>query len=183
MQVISKSIILCAASILGGSAGSQTPGGCEPIANAGFVITHPGTYCVTKDLNTRIGLPHRSAENPVIDIRVGNVTVDLQGHRIGRGRWIVQHGGNGIMISTSQLDGSRGAAPRIRNVKMRNGMLADLGVGIMYYASAYERPTSSRHFRKTGDQSYIYDGANIVMENVKFERCGEDMRFDDWINQ
>jgi hypothetical protein len=177
-----RSLVFCATGTLAciAHAQSSAPLGCIPIDSARYQISRPGLYCVTKDLNTRLDFPDHPAEMSIIEIGVGDVTLDLQGHRIGRGRIITQRGGNGILITTGQLEGERGASPRIKNVTIRNGVLADFRVGIQYVATAYQRPTLSHQVRQTDNHSFIYDEANVVMENLKYERCDQDMSFQDW---
>lgn len=183
MQSRVKGIMLFTALLLVASARSQSLSDCTPIDKAGFLITLPGVYCVTRDLDTRFDFADHSAENPVIDIRVGNVTVDLQGHRVGRGRFLVQRDGTGILMSTRQLEGEQGASPRIQNVTIRNGVLADFAQGVVYDASAYQRPSTSRQVSQSDDNTFIYAEANIVMKDLKFVRCGKDKAFQDWLTR
>ena len=159
----------------------EAPAGCTPVDRAGFDITRPGLYCLTKDLDTRLDFADHAAENPVIKISAGDVTVDLRGHRIGRGRLLAQHGGAGFMITTSQLDLEPSSAPRINNVTIRNGTLADFGVGVLFWASRRSVPSFTSSARQTGPNTFTYDAAGIVFENVEFLRCDENTRIHDWV--
>lgn len=156
------------------SARAKTPAGCVLIDRAGFEITLPGVYCITKDLHTRLDFADHSAENPIIEISVGNVTVDLPGHSIGCGRLIIQRGGNGFLITTTQPNYAPEAAPRIKNVTIKNGTV---------FAYRYELPTLSHQVRQTDDNSFIYDETNIVIEKLKFVRGGDNMSFQDWVTR
>jgi hypothetical protein len=156
---------------------------CIPIDKAGYVIEEAGLYCLTKDLHTRLDFADHHAENPLVRIRVGNVTIDMRGHRIGRGRLLVQHGGYGFGITTGEPDFEPNTAARIQNVTIRNGTISDFGVGIFSYASRSLMPTLTHAVRKVGVKSFIYDEANIVMENLTFERCDEDIRVEDWVSR
>ena len=185
MQVTVVHYVMFAVMLLNGDARAQsnTAARCTPIDSVGFLITEPGNYCVTKDLNTRLDFADHRAEVAVIEIRTGSVTVDLQGHRIGRAFVVAQHGGYGILISTKEFDGQREAAPRIRNVTIRNGVLSDFHVGVQYEATAYQAPTLIRQVRQTGDHSFIYAEANIVLDNLRFNRCTDDMNIQDWVTR
>jgi nitrous oxidase accessory protein NosD len=73
-----------------------------------MVIDTPGMYLLTRDLSAANG-------ETALTIRAGNVTIDLNGHRIsGPGA----NSGTGILI-----DGATG-------VQVRNGYVSDLGFGV-----------------------------------------------------
>lgn len=68
------------------------------------------------------------AENPVIRIRTGDVMINLMEHTLGRGRWVTQHGGIGIGITTEEPDDDA-AAVGPAAVAARRGCGLGLGGG------------------------------------------------------
>jgi hypothetical protein len=157
---------------------------CVPIDSAGYVIDKPGRYCVTKDIHTRLDFADHSAEPAVIEIESSDVILDLQGHRLGRGKFFVQPGGGGIRIRhATTINGSRVVEDRrMENITIENGRLTDFKIGIYFYRSHPHtpKPALKRALVKIGPASYKYETTDILIRNIAFERCEEDFAFFDW---
>ena len=172
---VCAAILALAFSATGAAASSAEPDApaCIPIDRAGFEITKPGHYCVTQDIHTRLDFADHSAEPYIIAIRSSDVVVDLQGHRLGRGRVFTQHGGGGILVDV--LVSITGAPPR--NILIRHGLLTDFGKGLSGYLAA--RPAYDQMARvpvslQPGG-SWFYAPINLRLEDVQFRRCTTDV--------
>ncbi len=132
---------------------------CVAIAAKDFEIKQSGRYCLREDLHTRMSFADHPAEHWLIFIDAENVTLDLEGHVLGRGRFFRQPGGSGIELG-------RNAA----NVVIRNGVLRDFETGIYRYI--YYEPGDPRRVmvepQKDGKRLCISD-RNVCTEDVTFE--------------
>jgi hypothetical protein len=108
------------------------PAQCIPIDRADFIIDKPGTYCMVKDIHTRFDFADHSAEGAIANIRSSNVTIDMRGHRGGRGVLFTQHGGNGFKIENESF-----SLP-YTNIEIKNGTLTDFDYGVYFYRSEYK---------------------------------------------
>jgi hypothetical protein len=163
---------------------TSTAGPCTPIDRAGYVIDKPGHYCVTRDLHTRLDFADHSAERAVIEINSSDVTLDLQGHRLGRGWLFVQPGGSGILIGPRVYYEGRQLPEddRMENITIENGMLTDHSIGIDFYRrhKYVNKPIASRELKEIGPDAYRYETSNVLIRNVVFKRCTNAFLFQDW---
>jgi hypothetical protein len=168
--------ILIGHGVLAQGASADEP--CIPIDRAGYVIDKPGRYCVVKDLHTRLDFADHPAEHALVEIRSSDVTLDLQGHRLGTGRFFPQPDySNGIVIG-----GKRYQSDAIENLRIMNGRVTDVRVGIYFYRSDknYVVPTINRPLKQLNANTYLYETSNIVIKDVVFERCKVNFSFNDW---
>ena len=122
----------------------------------GLYIRKPGHYCLTDDLHARIEFADHPAEKELIMIWSSDVTLDLQGHTLGRGRFFVNSGGAGIEI----------ADVKYKNIHIKNGILQDFDVGVHRYdfPTTDEIPTYDAQ-----TNTYRFPINNIVLENITFK--------------
>lgn len=123
-------------------------------------ITKPGRYCLIEDLHTRFEIADHQAEGAMIDIFTNDVVLDLQGHKLGRGRFLVNSGGAGIFIDQG-----------VTNIKIMNGTLENFSRGVF----KYENPATEEspiYIKETS--AYHFLVANIVIQNVVFNNNKKD---------
>lgn len=144
-----------------------------------FEIHKPGHYCLAIDLHPRLDFADHAAEPVLIDIRASNVTLDLQGHNLGRGKVFPFKGGTGIEISNGKYGTGEG---RSRNITVRNGRLQDFNTAINRYAVVYEtegeRKIVERLAYDRARNRYHYAPDNILIEKVEFLRNKEDIHIE-----
>lgn len=129
-------------------------------------ISKPGHYCLTENLHARTDFADHSAQPSLIIITVGDVTLDLQGHTLGRGIFFENPGGNGIDIFEN-----------VQNVTIKNGTLQDFHYGIDRGVAVYGGATKKR-IEPTYDaktDTYRFEPDNIVIQNIKFKNNKTDM--------
>ena len=105
-------------------------------------------------------LAHHRPEYRIILISASNVTLDLQGYTLGRGRIFRNPGDSGIEIFES-----------VENVVIKNGTLRD-------FDEAIYRPVSGQGLGKhvvtpeyeASSNTYRIAKANITVQNIVFER-------------
>ena len=171
MQIrIRRFALIASACVIAWSPEATTAGTSEPctqITEKNYKITRPGQYCLSTDLHTRLSFADHSAEPWLIYIDAENVTLDLKGHVLGRGRFFRQPGGNGIQLGE-----------RARNVVIKTGDLRDFEVGIYRYL--YRDIGDSRDVMVTpsprdNGEVCIEDG-NICLKDVRFSNVTHPFR-------
>jgi hypothetical protein len=127
-------------------------------------IGKPGHYCLTEDLHSRFDMADHPAEAVMIVIQSNDVTLDLQGHTLGRGRLFKNPGGVGISINSAQ------------NIHIKNGVLQDFKIAIIRgtkYPKSSDTADSPVYDAQTN--TYRFPLTNIVVENVTFKNNKKDI--------
>ena len=146
---------------------SSAPAGCIKVADKVAHLRAPGTYCLTRRLDTQLDLPHRGAEIALVVVESSDVVLDLQGHGIGDLTPLFRTGrSGGILINAN-----------VRNFVVRNGTIRNLGVCIRRdFESDGTGLEVLQPLRPTPDTFFV-PGLNISGESVHFKHCGEDFKF------
>ncbi len=153
---------------------------CKQIGQAGFIIEKAGRYCIIKDLQTRWDFADHPAEHAIVEIRSSHVQIDMQGHTVSTaGAWIFrQHIGNAFKIE--------GSLERVEDIIIKNGTVAYFETGFFFYASQYgiyQVPPSERTLTRVAEATFVYEPANITIENIKFREVDTKFHFMDWISK
>lgn len=149
---------------------------CVAINSKNFYIERPGKYCLTTDLHTRLSFGDRRSESWLIRINARDVVLDLGGHTLGRGRFIVQPGGRAIELGTNA-----------QNVLIKNGKLRNFAAGIFAYGSDFvvsedRRPLEPLRL-EASDADYIFPERNFIFKAMKCEECGRLFEIYPWVGQ
>lgn len=133
-----------------------------------FVIERPGHYCLTEDLHARIEFADHPAEDTIISIESGGVVLDLQGHTIGRGRFIRNKGGYGITLVDPE-NYSVGSG-YVRDIIIRNGVIQDFDVGVGFYALRWPSKRMDVPVFDAKANVYRFPAGDITLEKIVFNR-------------
>ncbi len=135
-----------------------------------FEIQESGNYCLAEDLHSRMDFADHKAEPRLIHIWASDVTLDLQGHVLGRGKFFKEPGGSGIAISEN-----------LKNITIKNGAMQDFKVAI-YRGVATLLDGKKRELKPRYDpitKTYRFEHDNIVISNISFVRNRIDMQFEE----
>jgi len=157
-----------------------------------YTIEKPGNYCLKEDLHSRWDFADHSAEGVMVVIASGNVTLDLEGHTLGRGILFRNSGGYGILIN--EFLGRTALFPaynsedrirknKIRNVVIKNGTLQDFKVGIFRQLPTcclgpYTTPVQPTY--NPVNKTYDFKDDNISIKNIIFKRNEDNFIFEEF---